>query len=154
MEARSLVPGSPLPGVLSAVWTSLRIRGRGPSLDTMLCKNGSRQLSPMSPKCRALTPTSQNQQVCESATNLPCYSPQALSLHFPIQEASIVAPQTTYFIKGVGLSPLTPEPVDRGQKQNRYKVLAQERTVPRPQRGRPSAFRTSVSQHTCVEDSS
>lgn len=37
VEARSFVPGScPLPGVLSAVWTSLRIRGRGPSLDTML----------------------------------------------------------------------------------------------------------------------
>lgn len=36
VEARSFVPGScPLPGVLSAV-TSLRIRGRGPSLDTML----------------------------------------------------------------------------------------------------------------------
>lgn len=40
VEARSLVPGScPLPGVLSAVWTSLRIRGRGPSLDMMLCED-------------------------------------------------------------------------------------------------------------------
>lgn len=40
VEAKSLVPAScPLPGVLRAVWTSLRIRGRGPSLDMMLCKD-------------------------------------------------------------------------------------------------------------------
>ena len=38
VEARSLVPGScPLPGALSAVWTSLRIRGKGPNLDMILC---------------------------------------------------------------------------------------------------------------------
>lgn len=43
VEARSLLPVSgPLPGVLSAVWTSLRIRGRGPNLDTMLCKDTTR----------------------------------------------------------------------------------------------------------------
>lgn len=43
VEAKSLVPAScPLPGALSAVCTSLRIRGRGPSLDTMLCKNTAR----------------------------------------------------------------------------------------------------------------
>lgn len=43
VEAESLVPVScPLPGALSAVWTSLRIRGRGPSLDTMFCKHTAR----------------------------------------------------------------------------------------------------------------
>ena len=82
------------------MWTSLRIRGRGPSLDTTLYKNGNRQLSPMSQKLRALTPTGQTQQ--ESTANLLCHSPQSLSLHFPTQEASLVAPQITYFIKEVG----------------------------------------------------
>lgn len=43
VEAKSLVPVSgPLPGVLRAVCTSLRIRGRGPSLDTMFCKYTAR----------------------------------------------------------------------------------------------------------------
>lgn len=54
----------------------------------------------MSQKLRALTPTGQTQQ--ESTANLLCHSPQSPSLHFPTQEASLVAPQITYFIKEVG----------------------------------------------------
>lgn len=78
VEAKSLVPVScPLPGVLNAVWTSLRIRGRGPSLDTMLCKDrATGRCDPLQPlcskvlsrqKCRpAALPCSQIQQVWEA----------------------------------------------------------------------------------------
>lgn len=78
VEAKSLVPVScPLPGVLNAVWTSLRIRGRGPSLDTMLCKDrATGRCDPLQPlcskvlsrqKCRpAAPPCSQIQQVWEA----------------------------------------------------------------------------------------
>lgn len=84
VEARSLLPGSgPLPGVLNAVWTSLRIRGRGPSLDTIFCRDIAQGMCDLlgscgklstivsvvqnyqgaCQKCRLLAPTSQIQQV-------------------------------------------------------------------------------------------
>lgn len=55
VEAKSLVPVSgPLPGALSAVWTSLRIRGKGPNLDTMFCKDRRGRCDLLGPRGEAM----------------------------------------------------------------------------------------------------
>lgn len=66
VEARSLLPVSgPLPGVLSAVWTSLRIRGSGPNLDTMLCKDKTRG------RCNLLGPYGEAQHAAATVVQNP-----------------------------------------------------------------------------------
>lgn len=77
VEAKSLVPVSgPLPGALSAVWTSLRIRGKGPNLDTMFCKDRRGRCDLLGPRGEAMhaQPLCFNKTEGSSETQTPDFS--------------------------------------------------------------------------------